>query len=144
LLKYDGISWNQVTKGGIITDSLTLYGGFESVWGNSPDKLYLTGALCYEGVPGNWKLSAIPYNSPGENFNGLSSLNFVYGDASNNVFICGDRELIIHWNGKNWHIYNEFFDKSKQTGLRCIWLKNNRVFIVGYTSSQALIYRGIQ
>lgn len=145
LLQSDGNSWKTITKGGNI-DSTTLYGQFKSVWGNTINKLILVGSLSYEGSPEYWKLSDIPYNSPGENLRGLSAMNCVRGSASNNVFICGDRDLIIHWNGKSWHIYNQFFNKAKQSSLWRIWTKDKSVFIVGYenSSSQAIVYRGTQ
>ncbi len=145
LLQYDGNSWKTITKGGEVSDT-TLYGNFESVWGNSINKLFLVGSLCYEGTPGNWKLSNIPYNSPGPNLTGLAAMNLVRGSASNNIFICGDRDLIIHWNGDSWHIYDEFFDKSKQSSLKGVWMKDDKVFITGYenSESQAIVYRGTQ
>jgi len=150
LLQSDGKSWKTITKGltesGISVDSATLYGGFYSVWCNTPSKLHLVGALSYEGTPGNWSLSAIPNNAPIENFYYLAWMNAVRGSASNNIFICGDRDLIIHWNGKSWYIYNQFFNKSKQSGLNGIWISNNHVFIAGYENSenQAIVYRGAQ
>ena len=145
LLESDGNSWRTITKGGNI-DSTTLYGEFFSVWSSSINKLILVGSLCYEGTPGNWKLSDIPYNSPGNNLIGLTGMNYVRGDAANNVFICGYRDLIIHWNGNSWFIYNQFFDKTKQSSLNGIWVKDKNVFIVGYENgiSQAIVYRGTQ
>jgi hypothetical protein len=149
LQKFDGKTWTTVTDGGSVYNNTNLYGDFESVWGYSSDKLYLVGALCYEGVPGKWELSNIPYNSPGENLTGLAGMRCVRGDAPNDVFICGDMDLIIHWNGRGWHIYNEFFNKAKNSLLRSLWKKDNKVFIVGdydngITKGQAVIYRGIR
>ena len=146
LLEYDGVSWKTVAKGGISVDSATLYGTFQTVWCNTPSKLFLAGAVCYEGTQGNWKLSDIPNNSPGPNLTGLAFMEAVRGNASNNVFICGDRDLIIHWNGSSWNIYNQFFDKMKQSSLNGIWMKDKSVFIVGYenSGSQAIVYRGTQ
>jgi hypothetical protein len=145
LLKYNGNEWQIVTYGGI-NDNSKLYGQFFSVWCNSINKLYLVGSLSYEGIPGNWKLSDIPYNSPGPNLTGLTAMECVRGNSGNNVFICGDRDLIIHWNGKSWNIYYQFFDKSKQSSLHNIWLNDKNVFIVGFENnqSQAIVYRGKQ
>ncbi len=144
LLQLDATGWKTIVRGGINADSTTLYGEFWSVWGNSISKLFLVGALSYEGTQGNWTLSDIPYNSPGQNLIGLTRMNTVYGNTSNNVFICGDRDLIIHWNGSSWHIYNQFFDKTKQSSLQGIWIKDKTVFISGDENnhSQAIIYRG--
>jgi len=146
LLGYDGASWKTVTKGGVNVDSATLYGTFQTVWCSTSTKLFLAGALCYEGTPGHWNLSDIPNNSPGPNLTGLAAMEAVRGNASNNVFICGDRDLIIHWNGNSWNIYNQFFDKSKQSSLTGVWMKDKSVFIVGYenSESQAIVYRGTQ
>jgi hypothetical protein len=145
ILQNDGYSWKTIVKGGINPDSTMLYGDFVSVWGNTSDKLYLVGALSYEGKAGNWRLSDIPYNSPINNITGLSAMRCVRGTSANNVFISGDRELIIHWNGNSWYKYDQFYSKSKQSSLKRIWTKDKNVFIVGYsTSTQALVYRGIQ
>lgn len=146
LLEYDGNSWKTITKGDINPDTTSLYGEFESIWANATNKLVLVGDLCYEGTPGEWRLSDIPNNSPGQNLTGLAAMNLVRGTLSNNVFICGDRDLIIHWNGSSWHIYNQFFDKSKQSRLTGIWMKDNNVFIAGYENgqAQAIVYRGTQ
>lgn len=146
LLNYTGNTWNTVTMGGVTNDSLKLFGEFESLWRNSKKNLYLVGSLSYEGLPGNWKMSDIPNNSPGPNLTGLASMECVRGSEDNNVFICGSRDLIIHWNGRSWNIYNQFFDKSKQSSLHGIWTKDKNVFIVGYENglSQAIVYRGNQ
>ncbi|HUI28939.1 MAG TPA: hypothetical protein VLX91_01890 [Candidatus Acidoferrales bacterium] len=146
LLESDGISWKTVAKGGNESDT-TLYGGFHGVWSNTLSKIYVVGDLCYEGTPGNWRLSNIPNNAPTENFYYLAEMLAVRGNSSaNNVFICGSHDLIIHWNANSWHIYNQFFDKSKQSNLNGIWIKDNSVFIVGYENgeNQAIAYRGTQ
>ena len=118
LLQYDGNLWKTVAKGETIPDSTMLYGAFSSNWDNSSDKLYLVGSLSYEGTPGNWKLSDIPYNTPGDNIVGLARMNRVRGNNNNNIFICGYYDLIVHWNGISWFIYNQFFDKTKQSSLK--------------------------
>jgi hypothetical protein len=146
LLEFNGTSWITVTQGTINPDSTTLYGTFSSIWGNSIDNLYMVGALSYEGTIDNWELSDIPYNAPGINLRGLAEMNCVRGYAGNNIFITGYYDLIIHWNGNNWHIYNQYSDKTKQSSLRGIWLTNKSVFIVGFANaiSQAIVYRGNQ
>jgi hypothetical protein len=146
LLESNGNSWNIVTTGGINPDSTTLYGDFKSIWGSSVNKLNLVGSLSYEGSPGNWKLSNIPDNSEGNNLIGLTGMNHVSGAASNDIFICGDRDLMIHWNGASWYIYNQFFSKTKQSSLQGVWMQNNYVCITGYENSlsEAIVYRGVQ
>ena len=150
MLQSDGKSWKTITIGitqaGISIDSAKLYGNFSGIWTNSQDRLILVGSLCYEGYPGYWKLSDIPNNTPINNFYGLSFMRAVLGSASDNIFVCGDRDLMIHWNGGSWYIYNQFFDKSKQSSLTGIWVKNNSVFVVGYENSgnEAIVYKGTQ
>lgn len=107
LLKFDGVSWKPIAKGSPQTDS-TLYGCFEGVWSNNIEKITLVGALVYEGNEGSWGLADIPYNYPIGNINGLAAMRSVHGSNQNNVFICGDYNLIIHWNGSTWHIYDQF------------------------------------
>lgn len=146
LLRYNGKTWRTLTRGGYPQDSAMLYGIFRSVWASSSRKLYVVGALSYEGVPGNWMLSEIPYNAPGDNLVGLTAMNRVRGTTSSNVFICGDRNLMIHWNGNSWHLYHQFFDKTKNSSLKDIWTQNENIFVVGYEGglSSAVIYRGTQ
>lgn len=143
LLKFDGVSWKPVAKGSPQTDS-TLYGGFEGVWCNSTEKIIHVGALVYEGTEGNWILADIPYNYPIGNINGLSAMRSVHGSKENNVFICGDYNLIIHWNGSTWHIYDQFFNKSKPSNLFGVWVNDKSVFIAGSENARAIIYRGKQ
>ena len=141
LLKFDGFSWKPIAKGSSQTDS-TLYGGFEGVWCKSTEKIIHVGALVYEGTEGNWGLADIPYNYPIGNINGLSAMRSIHGNNENNVFICGDYKLIIHWNGSTWHIYDQFFDKSKPSNLFGTWVNEKSVFIVGSENARAIIYRG--
>ena len=143
LLKFDGVSWKPIVKGSPQTDS-TLYGGFEGVWCNSIEKITLVGALVYEGTEESWELADIPYNYPIGNINGLAAMRSVQGSNQNNVFICGDYNLIIHWNGSTWHIYDQFFDKSKPANLFGVWVNEKSVIIAGSENARAIIYRGKQ
>ena len=144
LLEFKSTGWTTVTNGSTVADSSTLYGGFASVWGPSPDTLFLVGALSYQGAPGHWRLSSIPFNSPGQNLVGLSAFNAVRGQSGADAFICGSHDLIIHWNGNSWNTFQSYFDKSKNSDLRSIWFEGGCVFIVGYDQSMstAEIYRG--
>ncbi|HVO75532.1 MAG TPA: hypothetical protein VMT35_15995 [Ignavibacteriaceae bacterium] len=144
LLKYDGISWRAIAHGGNQTDS-TLYGEFRGVWCDKIEKIIHVGSLAYEGTEGNWTLSDIPYNRPIDNIIGLSAMQAIHGSKGNNVFVCGAYNLIIHWNGNSWNIYNQFFDKSKSSILFGLWTNEKSVFIVGGNeNARAIIYRGYQ
>ena len=143
LLQYDGFSWKKIAHG-YPQDDAGLYGTFKSIWGDI-DKIYFVGALCYEGKFNNFRLSNIPYNKPGDNIIGLSSMNRVRGDSQNNVFICGSRDLILHYNGRSWNLYYEFYSKAKSSRLENLWLSNKKVFIVGQSGDQrGLVYKGTQ
>lgn len=147
LYYFNGTNWKLIVNGTPnINDTLNLYGTFDGVWLSPKRKVFLVGALAYEGLSENWETSEIPYNSPGSNFIGLTAMNKVCGTADNNVFIVGDRELIIHWNGNNWLILNQFFSKSKESSLRAIWVNKKNVFIGGYINNlnSSIIYRGEQ
>ncbi len=143
LLQSDGLSWKEVAHSSI---SDTLYGDMRGVWCKTPEKLTIVGSLCYEGKPGQWTLATIPSNSPGPHYTDLAAMDAVRGDNANNLFITGFYDLIIHWNGSSWHIYHEFFDKTKVSDLRGIWVQGKTVFLTGYGGggSYAVVYRGTQ
>jgi hypothetical protein len=144
LLKFNGSSWQTMIKGTSEEGDSTLYGDFEGVWCINNDNIIVVGALCYEEFAGKWKLSDIPYNYPPDNFIGLAAMRDVNGSKENNIFICGDYNLIIHWNGKSWHIYSQFFNKSKPANLYGSWVTEKSAFFVGSENSKAVVYRCIK
>ncbi|HVN48261.1 MAG TPA: hypothetical protein VMU30_05505, partial [Bacteroidota bacterium] len=71
----------------------------------------------------------------------------IRGESYKNIFIVGDYGLILHWNGKGWYRYDQFYTYANGNGdvLSRAWIKGNIVFIVGHSPLiQGIIYRGTQ
>ena len=64
---------------------------------------------------------------------GLGNLYFssVRGTASNDVFACGDFDIVVHFNGRNWHFYKELFKYPGGGILGSIAFTKHDVFITG-------------
>ncbi len=62
----------------------------------------------------------------------------VRGNAWNNIFVCGTRNTILHYNGNSWQHFSEFYDEWG-VWLKSICLYDDIVIIVGGN----LVVRGI-
>ena len=67
----------------------------------------------------------------------LFSIN---GTGWNNIFTAGWGNVLYHFNGENWKLYEEFLDNSK--GFSDIWCNEKNVFIIGRAYYKSFIYRG--
>ncbi len=54
----------------------------------------------------------------------------VRGNAWNNIFVCGTRNTILHYNGRSWHHFIEFYN-DWGVWMQSIGLSENKVVIVG-------------
>jgi hypothetical protein len=127
VLHYDGISWKQLP-----TDQNRKV----AVWGTSPSNMYFAGDGVYHYNDRNYKSIHWPVT-----FLKIFS-DAIRGTALNNIFVCGSLYMIMHFNGINWHPYEQLTDFS---GGRLIALAviNTDVFAVGYGSDQrARIFHG--
>jgi len=59
----------------------------------------------------------------------------IRGEGLNNIFVSGPFGGVSHFNGVDWHKYQNTF--NPETDLRGIYVKNNFVFIVGYDGNQS-------
>ena len=79
-----------------------LYGATEGVWVDDKGTLYTGGSLMYQYKHGKWNyVTPLPENfiggDPDNTFRGY--LHAVQGNASNDIFIFGQSNTIIHFNG---------------------------------------------
>lgn len=80
------------------------------------------------------KLYAAPFDN--------TYLEKIRGNSSKNIFFVGHFGLIVHWNGKSWHRYDQFFKKPGGDVLQSVWIKGDDVFITGFKGARGLVYRG--
>ncbi len=113
VLKYDGSSWQKMIDGfaegnGFDPSQLfktQLYGATEGIWVDEHGTVYTVGNLMYQYKRGKWDyVRSLPENhlngNPGNYYRGY--LHAVRGNASNDMFIFGQSETLIHFNGSTW------------------------------------------
>ncbi len=66
----------------------------------------------------------------------------IYGTDKNNFLAGGLRNELIHFNGENWYLFEEFSRSSEW--FFDIWMKNKHTFVIGRALNRTYIYRGIQ
>jgi hypothetical protein len=136
LLKYDGNEWEIIFEGNYIDD--TQPSGFVySVWGFTEDKIHIeTSSGTFIGYENNWNPSGAPKDN--------TRISRIRGNSNKNIFYVGAFGLIIHWNGKSWHRYDEIYAKPNGNNLYTSWMVGDKVFIGGrFTEdSNAIVYRG--
>lgn len=113
VLELDGNQWKTLIKGcvpgsGFIPNQLfktQLYGTAEGIWEDEKGTIYTVGNLMYRFKNGIWDyVKSLPENyidgNQGNWYRGY--LHAVRGNASNDIFIFGESETIIHFNGISW------------------------------------------
>ncbi|MEJ2637056.1 MAG: hypothetical protein P8184_17430 [Calditrichia bacterium] len=112
-LMYDGSTWHKMIDGcaegnGFDSSQLfktQLYGTTEALWVDEHETLYTVGNLMYQYKRGKWDfVRSLPQNNlngnPGNYDRGY--LQAIRGNASNDIFIFGQCETVIHFNGMSW------------------------------------------
>lgn len=84
---------------------------------------YIAGYGIAVGDQTSWRIYSVP------NFDGYNYLNGINGLASNNIFVCGAKGNVLHFNGKEWHQYQDFYSTGR--GLVGIGITKSKVYIVG-------------
>ncbi len=113
VLKYDGIAWQKMIEGFVEGNGFDpsqlfktqLYGLTDGIWVDEHRTLYTVGNLMYQYKRGKWDyVRSLPENyvngNPGNYYRGY--LHAVRGSASNDIFIFGQSETLIHFNGSTW------------------------------------------
>ena len=70
--------------------------------------------------------------------------NVICGNNINNVFMAGDYNTVIHFNGMSWKNYQNNELPSIPTKLLRLDVKNGLVVIVGYLSGNVIIIKGVR
>lgn len=113
VLQNMGTVWETMIEGEILTDTsqlfrTKLYGTTEGLWVDERGALYTVGNFMYQFKHGKWGyVKSLPENFIGGSNFVRGYLKDVQGNASNDMFIVGERNTIRHYNGSSW----------QQTGL---------------------------
>ena len=135
LLHYDGTSWES-----ILDTTKEEHDYVISNWGTSSENLYFSSVTgFYQGSANyGWTSSVIPDEH--------TAKKKLRGSSEYNIFLTGSFGLILHYNGKTWHRYDEILSKSYPYGpyLVDIATFENFVFVVGddHNINRAVAYKG--
>lgn len=135
ILHFDGESWKT-----ILDSTANGYDLVYSIWGTSSSDVYYASSFgFYQGnVVDGWTSSIIPDDH--------TAKTKLRGSSEYNIFIVGHFGLLLHYNGKTWHRYDEIFSKSYPYGPYLVDIETfeNSVFIVGddHNINRAVVYKG--
>ncbi len=127
--KYDGKQWEVLQTFIEYPNAPSRLFGTK-LWGTANRNLYSAGLSgIYEYSENKWRRI--------ENFESLRSLN---GSNRNDVFIGGFKNRLHHFNGDNWHTYNELSDPARW--ISAIWILNNSLYLCSTTGFKTQMIRG--
>ncbi len=119
-----------------------LYGSISSIWLDQNNTLYSAGNILFQYKFNKWSY----VKSLSENFIGGNQGAFyrgyitkIRGNASNDMWIVGDRNTARHFNGTSWQQVGMPYDPQVDLVWRGISCKNNNIVIVGTHDRSAII-----
>lgn len=134
LLHYDGITWQKIYERAYIVNKPS--GFMSTIWGTLKEYYLNSGSGQYKGKDTLWDFVSAPTDN--------TYLESIRGESDKNFFFIGHFGLIVHWNGKSWKRYDEFFRKPAGDILYGGWVKEKDVVIVGRSEvgARGIVYRG--
>ncbi len=128
--KYDGQTW-QTLQSAILHPTNSTLPFAENLWWSEN-----TQVLFSAGVAGIFQY----HNEQWERIGLFESLRSIHGVNENDIFVGGFNNQLYHFNGDNWHIYDEMSDNSRW--FLEIFTLENAVFLSSASSTNTIIYRG--
>jgi hypothetical protein len=122
LFRYQSDTWT-------LADSSSVYpGGGDFKWGHTDFWVSPSGTLYSCGGRGVYRWNNSGWEKILEHPVFLTGIN---GTSDDNFFVVGHRGVVLHWNGNDWHPYQQFGDHYLV--LQDVWTDGKEVFIVGIT-----------
>jgi len=128
ILHFNGSTWQEITN---LPDETFSPSG---VYVLNEKEIYICGesGLLYGNESGWGEINLV----------GNSALTRIKGKNGNDIFLTGHFNSLYHYNGKEWHWYNELYN-SQGGFLRGVFLVYDKVFAVGINENDnALILTG--
>ncbi len=119
-----------------------LLGQIGSLWIDEKDNLYVVGSLLYKYKFGRWEyLKGLKGNSGYENMNAeyRGYITGIRGNSSNDFFVCGERNTLLHYNGYSWQQIGYPYDPQSDITWYAVESKGNTAIAVGTKGRQAII-----
>jgi hypothetical protein len=142
----DGNNFTVFAEGANIYESQLfnpkLYGSFSSIWFDQNNTLYSGGNILFQNKFNTWSyVKSLPENfiggNPGVYYRGY--ITKVRGNASNDMWIVGDRNTVRHFNGLSWQQIGMPYDPNIDIVWRGMACKDNNTIIVGTHNRSAII-----
>jgi hypothetical protein len=119
-----------------------LYGSFSSIWFDKNNTLYSGGNILFQNKFNKWSyVKSLPENfiggNPGVYYRGY--ITKVRGNASNDMWIVGDRNTLRHFNGVTWQQIGIPYDPQIDLVWRGMACKDDNTIIVGTHNRSAII-----
>jgi hypothetical protein len=146
LLKKNGQKFEIFAESKVISISQIfnpyLFGPIGSLWIDEKDNLYVVGYLLYKYKFGKWEyLKGLKGNSAYENMNAeyRGYITGIRGNSSNDFFVCGERNTLLHFNGYNWQQIGYPYTPQSDITWYAVESKGNIAVAVGTKGRQAII-----
>lgn len=149
VLKSNGQSWQSM----IVSESsdttglfrTRLYGAMEGLWVDERRTVYTVGNLMYEFKHSRWDyVRSLPgnYYSGSPNYVYRGYLEDVQGNASNDIFICGQINTLRHFNGVRWvEIGIPYYPLNYGLFWYTVAMKGNTAAAVGSIIGRGIVIR---
>jgi hypothetical protein len=114
--------WSIVDSARIQPGLIEYKWGVGDMWMSPSGTLYSCGGGIYRQSGGQWDRI----------YNPSTYLYRIVGTSDDNIFVVGDYNTILHYNGTDWYQFPQF--SQTLAGFHGIWTNGREVFIVGFTS----------
>jgi hypothetical protein len=119
-----------------------LYGSFSSIWFDQNSTLYSGGNILFQNKFNCWSyVNSLPENfiggNPGVYYRGY--ITKVRGNASNDMWIAGDRNTLRHFNGTSWQQVGMSYDPQIDLTWKGMQTKDDITVVVGSHNRSAII-----
>ncbi len=119
LYRYDDSIWIKIAEGVQYPNEGEFQEPFLTIWGYNKSVIYLGGARIYHWNNNLWV-------DDGRYFYTVEKIR---SNNTNNIVAVGHHGLIMHYNGIDWNVYNQFLVSEK--ALYSVFVTENKVFTVG-------------
>ena len=148
VLRYDGLNWSPLIRSYLQSTGFDssqflktqLYGELESVWIDERDRLYVVGSYAYRYNKGKWELiTSLPDNEKIKTVLRRGYLRAISGKRSNDIIVAGQRNTLMHYNGKEWkQLYGYVDITNSRQWIELQW-KKDLVVVVGHQGGEAIV-----
>lgn len=107
--------------------------GYGDLWVSPSNVLYSCGGGVHRWNGSTWERL----------FNHPNYLSRMAGTSDKNIFVVGHLGTVLHYNGQDWHQFNEFTNPNSV--FTSVWMDGKEAFIIGHTTDfpqKTIIFHG--